>query len=253
MGAPPNHEQMAAQLSDPAHIAMLNQMLSDPNMVDQIVRTSPVLRDLPGAREMLQSPGIRSMLTNPDLLRQMGQMSSMFPGGMGGMGGSAAQGGGFPAPGANDVTGAGTTPSPGAAAGQGAAGQQPQNPFASIFGGMPPRQQQGAGAGVGQLPPMPDLATMNQMLQMMGGLPGAGGAEGAAGSAGVNPFAGMFGPLGGVGAPQMPADTRPPEERYAEQLRQLNDMGFYDFERNVEALRRSGGSVQGAVNQLLGN
>ena len=48
-----------------------------------------------------------------------------------------------------------------------------------------------------------------------------------------------------------PVDNRPPEDRYAEQLRQLNDMGFYDFERNVQALRRSGGSVQGAINDLL--
>ena len=43
-----------------------------------------------------------------------------------------------------------------------------------------------------------------------------------------------------------------PEERYADQLRQLNDMGFFDFDRNVAALRRSGGSVQGAIEHLLG-
>jgi ubiquilin len=68
---------------------------------------------------------------------------------------------------------------------------------------------------------------------------------------------GMFGAPGArdspgaTGSPAPPADTRPPEERYAEQLRQLNDMGFFDFDRNVEALRRSGGSVQGAIEQLL--
>ena len=77
-----------------------------------------------------------------------------------------------------------------------------------------------------------------------------------------NPFASLFNPfgmggMGGMGGfgtqqpPQNPPDTRPPEERYAEQLRQLNDMGFYEFERNVEALRRTGGSVQGAVEYLL--
>jgi ubiquilin len=61
----------------------------------------------------------------------------------------------------------------------------------------------------------------------------------------------MFG-SGGMGAsPPAPADNRPPEERYAEQLRQLNDMGFFDFDRNVAALRRSGGSVQGAIEHLL--
>jgi ubiquilin len=88
---------------------------------------------------------------------------------------------------------------------------------------------------------------MQQMLQAMGGGAGGGGAEGAAGA--FNPLA-MLGGLGG-GAPAAPTDTRPPEERYEEQLRQLNDMGFYEFERNVEALRRTGGSVQGAVEYLL--
>jgi ubiquilin len=73
---------------------------------------------------------------------------------------------------------------------------------------------------------------MQQMMQMLTG-PGAGTGAGA-------------------GGPVSPPDNRPPEERYAEQLRQLNDMGFYDFERNVAALRRSGGSVQGAIEHLLG-
>ncbi|KAI0870442.1 hypothetical protein GGS24DRAFT_492996 [Hypoxylon argillaceum] len=56
--------------------------------------------------------------------------------------------------------------------------------------------------------------------------------------------------MGGSASPAL-TDNRPPEERYAEQLRQLNDMGFYDFDRNVAALRRSGGSVQGAIEHLL--
>lgn len=68
-----------------------------------------------------------------------------------------------------------------------------------------------------------------------------------------NPDAGSIFGNGGGGAVQQPppADTRSPEERYAEQLRQLNEMGFYEFERNIEALRRTGGSVQGAVEYLL--
>ena len=63
-----------------------------------------------------------------------------------------------------------------------------------------------------------------------------------------------FAAFGGAGgAPPEPADTRPPEERYESQLRQLNDMGFFEFDRNVQALRRSGGSVQGAIEYLLTN
>ena len=76
---------------------------------------------------------------------------------------------------------------------------------------------------------------LQQMSQMFGGMGGMGG----------------MGGFGAPGAPAAPEDNRPPEERYAEQLRQLNDMGFYDFDRNVAALRRSGGSVQGAIEHLL--
>ncbi|KAK7986927.1 hypothetical protein PG988_001915 [Apiospora saccharicola] len=124
----------------------------------------------------------------------------------------------------------------GAAAG-GAAGSNPAaaNPFAALFGGMPGAMGAGAGAGAGAtnpygLPPgMPPISNeaLMQMMQTMGmGSPGGGGSP-------------------------APADNRPPEERYADQLRQLNDMGFYDFDRNIAALRRSGGSVQGAVEHLL--
>jgi ubiquilin len=90
------------------------------------------------------------------------------------------------------------------------------------------------------------------MMQMMGGQGGAGGA----GEAGFNPFAAMGGGMGGFGGQgqqeqQAAVDNTPPEERYEAQLRQLNDMGFYEFERNVQALRRSGGSVQGAIEYLF--
>lgn len=101
----------------------------------------------------------------------------------------------------------------------------PPNPFANLFG---------AGTGTGAAPNaannpfgMPAMSpeALQQMMQLLG--------------------------MGGSAPPPQPADNRPPEERYAEQLRQLNDMGFYDFDRNVAALRRSGGSVQGAIEHLL--
>ncbi|KAL0264560.1 hypothetical protein SLS55_000510 [Diplodia seriata] len=133
-------------------------------------------------------------------------------------------------------------------------GVPPANPFGNLFGGA------GAGAAPGgQADPIQTAAqnlmqnpeAMRATMQMLGlGPPGGEGNTGApGGDAGVaNPFAGLF---GGAGFPQAPPDNRPPEERYAEQLRQLNDMGFYEFERNIQALRRSGGSVQGAVEYLL--
>jgi ubiquilin len=151
----------------------------------------------------------------------------------------------------------------------------PTNPFGNIFGtggpspdlmrammrgtgggalgaadGANPFADEGTNAAVMRLMNNPEF--MRAMGEAMGGGAGAGGASGA------DPFAGLLGGFGGGGgaggfgaSPPPPVDTRPPEERYADQLRQLNDMGFYEFERNVTALRRSGGSVQGAVEYLL--
>jgi ubiquilin len=44
----------------------------------------------------------------------------------------------------------------------------------------------------------------------------------------------------------------PPEERYAEQLRQLNEMGFWDAEQNLRVLVAAGGNVNRAVEMILG-
>jgi len=148
------------------------------------------------------------------------------------------------------------------------------NPFAGMqppaAGGTPAAGQGGANndanatAGAGATPGTDPSSTNSQAANPFASLFGAGGA-----GAGANPFGGyqlpppnpewmaqfmrsMGGEGGGLGSPAPPQDNRPPEERYADQLRQLNDMGFYDFDRNVAALRRSGGSVQGAIEHLLG-
>jgi ubiquilin len=115
----------------------------------------------------------------------------------------------------------------------------------AMFGATGSQAGQAGQAGLNpfnpqQNPFLRDPALLSQMMQAMGA---QGGATGA------NPLAALLGGAG-LGSPP-PQDNRPPEERYADQLRQLNDMGFFEFERNVEALRRSGGSVQGAVEYLL--
>lgn len=124
---------------------------------------------------------------------------------------------------------------------------QPQNPFAAAA-------QNPMFQSILQNPQL-----MQQMMQsFFGGSPSATNPSdpNSTPQQPGNPFASLFGPagLGAFGAAppqQQPQDTRPPEVRYEDQLRQLNDMGFYEFERNVEALRRAGGSVQGAVEYLL--
>jgi ubiquilin len=131
----------------------------------------------------------------------------------------------------------------------------PANPFGAFGGADFQALEQ-------QIMQNPDAMRMASQL-MAGGMPGAPRAP-PVGSGAANPFAALFGPgggfggaggfgggAGGFGAPAAPADTRPPEEVYESQLRQLNEMGFFEFERNVSALRRSGGNVQGAIEYLL--
>jgi ubiquilin len=160
-----------------------------------------------------------------------------------------------------------TSPPPTASAGQDTPANptpstQSPNPFANLFG---TGAQPGASGGSDPLAQMTQQLMQNPeamraAMQMFGGMGGEGAAP-AGGAAAGNPFGNLFGPggmgAGGFGEPRggataPPADTRPPEEIYASQLGQLNDMGFYEFERNVQALRRSGGSVQGAIEFLLG-
>lgn len=315
---------MADMLSNPAIAQTLNEALNNPSFIDYMIQATPMLANMPNAREMIQSPYFRNMMTNPEALRMASRMRRM-------MGTGGEQGGGFPAPGATDTTPADAASSDSGAgaggAGAGGAGQAPPpfafpgmfglpgggaggdaNPFAALmnpsnpFGAAPPQGQgavPGAPPAAGQTTSAPqadstsaqraagDAATQPAASQNAqanpfaaifgGGMPGAqpGGAGGAAppnpfGSQGLTPemiqqamqmwgAGGMGG--GGMGAggpggfgspsPASPPDNRPPEERYAEQLRQLNDMGFFDFDTNVAALRRSGGSVQGAIEHLL--
>ncbi|KKY39148.1 putative deubiquitination-protection protein dph1 [Diaporthe ampelina] len=331
MGAPPSEDQMADMLSNPNVAQAMNEALNNPQLVDVMIQTNPMLRDNPNAREIIQSPFFRNMLTNPDMLRTVAQMRRSMGGGAGGEA--------FPAPGATD-----TTPADAAAAGAGGASnaQPPQFPFMipGMFGGGPGAGAAGGVGGPGGQGANPFAALFNPFgaaaataPQTGAGTDGTDGAAGAAGTTGTssgdnaaqrnasaaagsappgqsgsnsasqptNPFAGLFGApqggaenpfgmtpemmqnfaqmmrgapqggatnpfgmtpemmqnfmqnlMGGAAEPAAPADSRPPEERYAEQLSQLNEMGFYDFDQNVAALRRSGGNVQGAVNFLLG-
>ena len=79
---------------------------------------------------------------------------------------------------------------------------------------------------------------------MLGGVGGAG-----TDPASMNPLAALAS-LGGAGT-QAPTDSRPPEERYATQLEQLQNMGFFDARANLRALLMSGGSVEAALSILL--
>lgn len=283
MGAPPDANHMLRMLEDPNFAQQMNEAMNNPAVLDHL-RNNPMIRDNPAARAAIENPEMRRLMFNPDMIRMQMRMQESMGGGAGG--GANA----FPMPGQTDTTPAapaaesGTQNQTGAAPGSNPPAN-PANPFAALFGGgAGAGAATGAGAGAAQNPfgslfgnrnqtggQQDPLASMTQQLmqnpdmmrQMMQAFGGGGGGEGGAGAGtgGFNPamFGGLGGGMGGFGGvggqpeSQAPADSRPPEERYEDQLRQLNEMGFYDFDRNVQALRRSGGSVQGAVEYLFSN
>lgn len=284
MGAPPNPDEMLRMMENPMFLSQMTEAMNNPAVI-QMMQDSPMIRNNPIAREMLQNPEFRRMLLDPNVIRTQLQLQRAM----------GNQNNAFPAPGATNTTPAGqpssgsgdtgastesnTTGTASAPANpfafpgnQDAAGAA--NPFAALlaqgnpFLGTTPTTSPPHTASAGQgtpsqgTPSMPQGQNANQpnpFATMMQQLMDAGmnrplGTDANQGGAAVNPFAGLFNPYGmQAQQPPQPPDNRPPEERYAEQLRQLNDMGFYDFERNVQALRRSGGSLQGAIDNLLNN
>jgi ubiquilin len=113
------------------------------------------------------------------------------------------------------------------------------------------------------LPPQTGQADTAQPATQMG----AQGADSPPGHTANSPF-GMIDPgmlqqlfggygglptaLGGASNTPNPANTRPPEERFEEQLRQLREMGFVNTTQNVRALLATGGNIQMAIEYILG-
>lgn len=308
---PPTPEEMIRRLQDPNFAQMMNEALSNPQMIDMMINQNPQLRAMgPQARQILQSDSFRRMLTNPEYMRGIMEMQRMAGNNPFGGGGGEA----FPMPGATATTDA-QHQTQGQTQNQTQPQGQQQDPFAGMFGGggmnpfmfmQPPPAGSDRSADstnnptAGQANPFaalfnpamfqpqnqpasnadntssatpdpnnplqqpnpfagnPLLQNMNnpmmqQMMQNMMNNPEAmrnamqmlSGGEGAGG---LGAFGGLGGGLGGFGAPP---DNRPPEERFSTQLRQLNEMGFYNFDQNVQALTRSGGDVNGALEWLF--
>ncbi|XAR73053.1 hypothetical protein NMG60_11019907 [Bertholletia excelsa] len=81
----------------------------------------------------------------------------------------------------------------------------------------------------------------------------SGTTQGMQNNMGVELLMNMFGGLG-AGGPTVPnTPDVPPEELYATQLSQLQEMGFFDTEANIRALRATSGNVHAAVERLLQN
>ncbi|CAN6302431.1 unnamed protein product [Urochloa humidicola] len=94
---------------------------------------------------------------------------------------------------------------------------------------------------------------MSQLDQQQAGQERTQSGTGA-GNVNLNTLMNMFSGLGaggGLGVPNV--SNVPPEELYATQLSQLQEMGFFDTQENLRALIATAGNVHAAVERLLGN
>jgi ubiquilin len=232
----PPENQMEQMMENPLFQESMRSMLSNPQMLDYMIQQSPQLRAMgPAARELLQSDYVKNMLTNPQAMRGMMEFQRAM-GGAGGLGAPGATTSSFPSPGNPNETSSNTEMTGNAESSNNtsttntAATNAAINPFASLFGANPAAGANAGAGGFGGLGANPFLnPALNPNLMNLFANPNAAGGNNAS----------------------TPTDTRPPEEVYATQLRQLNDMGFFDFDRNITALRRSGGSVEGAIEMLF--
>ncbi|KAG6829254.1 hypothetical protein H0H92_005134 [Tricholoma furcatifolium] len=223
---------MQGFMNNPAFAQQMSAMMSNPEVLEQVLQSLPPGIQADEARRMFNSPIMRGILSNPEALQELLQMSAQMQqnggmggglgmgGGMGGMGGfGGAQNRGFPMPGVvpgstNTATPSSTTPASttapsaagtGAGAGAAAAAGFAGNPFANPYAFNP--------------------QYMQQLMSGFGGAPAAGATPAAAGPA--------------------------PEERFQVQLGQLNDMGFTNAAQNIRALMATGGNVHAAVEYML--
>ncbi|KAF8753703.1 Heat shock chaperonin-binding motif [Rhizoctonia solani] len=242
--------QLQNMLSSPQFMQQMSRMMSDPNLMDTILAQSPHLTNMdPNMRRTLQSPEFRQMMSNPDTLRNMMQMTATLrQAGINPMGGGA-MGGGFGGGGFGgmpfDLFGGGL----GGAQNQG----QNQQPSGNLF------EQAATGATSAASPasnPNPTSPAANTGSNPNPTSPGTqnpnpspfGMIDPQGNAAGGNPFAA----LGAFGAPPAPPDPRPVEERFQVQLQQLQDMGFTNAQQNVRALLACGGRVDSAIEYILG-
>ncbi|KAI0829113.1 hypothetical protein BC628DRAFT_1199794 [Trametes gibbosa] len=239
MGLNPNDpNMMQGMLNSPQFLQQMSSVMSNPAVLDQILASNPQLAAMgPQVREVFRSERFRQMMSNPETLRMMLQMSNMMrepgmgpPGGglgglgaLGGLGGfGGAAGGGFPAPGLPSTArqqqpGAGAQPP----AGTPPAGTPGQLPGHGFYPFMPWGAPLGGAGTPGAAPAAGSDASAtgagNDAAPGVGaGLPGAAGlggpgmfdpavmqqmlaalGGGGAGAGGVPPS--PFGGLGGYG------------------------------------------------------
>jgi len=226
-----NRELMNSVLNSPQTQSLMQQMASNPELMQRMMANSPLMSSdptiqqqmsnlLPNAFQQLQSPELRQALTNPEALEAMMQITRgietlqrvspvLFNTMMGGNAGAS----GFP------FSSIGTA--------------NPASATTTTNTSTTNTSTTGNNSTTATTPNLPNSNQMSQLNQMLSQM-----------------FAGSLGSAATPGGNQ-PQSQQPPEERYRNQLEQLTAMGFNDRQQNLNALIESFGDVNGAIERLL--
>ena len=73
-GLQPNPQQLQSMLSNPGMQAVMQQMLSNPQMMEQIIASNPMLSGNPQVASMLRNPEFMQAMADPANMQAMMQM-----------------------------------------------------------------------------------------------------------------------------------------------------------------------------------
>lgn len=212
-----NSDFMSTMLNSPQTQQMMQQLMSNPEAMQQMLANNPLLNAdpnlaqqmtnmLPNAFAQMQSPEIRQALSNPEAIeammqitRGMEQLQRVAPALFTMM--SSNGGNSF-----GNLLGSGNRPA------------TDNNTSATT---------NSTTANTTTTSNVNSISQLNNLMSQMfsGGLPGANNPAGQS--------------------------QQPPEERYRNQLEQLSQMGFPDRAQNLQALIETLGDVNGAIERLL--
>lgn len=208
-------------------------MISNPQTLNMLLdspQVKPLLDANPQLRTMFENPQMMQMLLNPQMLQNA--MSMMGSSGLGGLGTNLSGGSTFNV----DPTHGNSTEPNNIETSENST--NPNNNTTTTNTNTTPNTQQ---------PFNPFMFGFNNM-----GTTGTSGATGTGTQPVFNPF--MFSNIYSLILGNMNSnvnDNVDPKEKYKDQNQKLKDMGFINDDVNIEALKKTGGNVDAAVERLL--
>ncbi|KAF9168660.1 hypothetical protein BGX21_007216 [Mortierella sp. AD011] len=203
---------MMQMMQDPNFAQYMSSMLQNPQVLESMISMNPALRSMEQeARQMIRSQQFQQMISNPDTLRHIAQTGPQLGSGASGM----SSFGGMHNPWGSATPTSTSPPSFGAtntASPRAAASGPTFNPFVAL-----------GGAGATN----PITSYWAQQMAAMGLRAGA------------------------TTRTASNQTQQSPEERFQVQLKQLNEMGFWDPSKNIRALLAAGGNVNSAIELLF--